>query len=345
MAQKTELPTEKKRKDSAKKGKMLKNKDLVTTVTLLAGCYFIPYGITFVNFISFYTMLLNGNIQLSLNEFLQQMMKIFFHLSFPLIISCCVAGIIATLLQTRFTIATEAIKMNFAAVNPVAGMKKILTLRTLKELAKSLCFLIVFFCTCYSLTQQELKQILTIHNTGIAQLVLSLLTLMVKAVTVFTAWSILVLVADFIAEYFLHFKDLKMDKHEVKQERKESDGNPLVKSARRRAHQELLSGQELAAIRNSAVVMANPTHIAIAVYFNPDIASLPFIAFRATNSKAKAALSYANEIGIPVVHNIPLARRLYRDYSQYSFISLNDDALMEVMDIIIWFRQVETASG
>ena len=134
-----------------------------------------------------------------------------------------------------------------------------------------------------------------------------------------------------------------MDKHEVKQEHKESDGNPQIKSARRRAHQEILSGEEMAAVRNSRVVMANPTHIAIAIYFNPEVASLPFIALRCTNMKAKAAIAYAEEIGVPVVRNIPLARRLYCTYSQYSFISLNDDVLLDVMDILIWLRQVETA--
>lgn len=89
--------------------------------------------------------------------------------------------------------------------------------------------------------------------------------------------------------------------------------------------------------------MANPTHIAMAIYFNPEVASLPFIALRCTNMKAKAAIAYAEKIGVPVVRNIPLTRRLYRTYSQYSFISLNDDVLIDVMDILIWLRQVETA--
>lgn len=89
--------------------------------------------------------------------------------------------------------------------------------------------------------------------------------------------------------------------------------------------------------------MANPTHIAMAIYFNPEVASLPFIALRCTNMKAKAAIAYAEKIGVPVVRNIPLTRRLYRTYSQYSFISLNDDVLIDVMDILIWLRQVEAA--
>lgn len=343
MAQKTELPTEKKRKDSAKKGQTLKSKDLNTTVTLLAGSYYLLYSMDISSFTSFYTTILLNHAQININGFLLQMILIFIQLSFPFLTVCCVSGIVATLLQTRFTIATEAIKLNFKTLNPAEGLKKIFSMRTLKEFVKSLCYLIVFGFTCYSLAQHDLKHALAICHAGIAQLIASLLSLTVKAVTLFTAWSVLVLCADFIIEYFLHFKELKMDKNEVKQERKESDGNPQIKSARRRAHHELLSGEEMASIRNSAVVMANPTHIAIAIYFNPEIAPLPFIALRVSNFKAKAALVYAEKIGIPVVRNVLLTRRLYHAYDQYSFISLNDDALMELIDIIIWLRQVETA--
>ncbi|CCO82233.1 Flagellar biosynthetic protein flhB [Erwinia amylovora Ea266] len=76
-------------------------------------------------------------------------------------------------------------------------------------------------------------------------------------------------------------------------------------------------------------------------FFNPELAPLPFIALRASNFKARAVLVYAEKIGIPVVRNIFLTRRLYKSYVQHSFISLNDDDLMAIMDILIWLRQVE----
>ncbi|AUX72543.1 EscU/YscU/HrcU family type III secretion system export apparatus switch protein [Erwinia pyrifoliae] len=343
MAQKTELPTEKKRKDSAKKGQSLKIKDFITTVTLISGSYFLLYGMDFSSFISYFSKILLNENSVNIDDFMLQMMYIFLQLSFPLIGVCCLSGIIATLFQTRFTIATQALKLNFKALNPVEGIKKIFSMRTVKEFIKSLCYLMVFLFTCYNFITNDLKHALVIHHAGIGQLIVSLLSLTVKAVTIFIAYSLFVLCADFIMEYFLHVKDLKMDKHEVKQEHKESDGNPQIKSARRRAHQELLSGEEMAAVRNSSVVMANPTHIAMAIYFNPQVASLPFIALRASNFKAKAALLYAEEIGIPVVRNVLLTRRLYKSYVQYSFISINDDDLMAVMDILIWLRQVEIA--
>lgn len=343
MAEKTEQPTSKKRKDSSKKGQTFKSKDLITTAILLVGIHFLAYGLNFSDFTHFYAMALMYNTQIGMNDFLVGLMRIFFLLSLPFIAVCALVGLAATLLQTGFSIATEAIKLNFKALNPVEGVKKIFSMRTVKELVKSICYLVVFAVTCYSLIHNDLRLALTLYRADMAGLITCWVSLTLKAVLVFIGWSVFVLIADFIVEYFLHFKDLKMDKHEVKQERKESDGNPQIKSARRRAHQEILSGEEMAAVRNSEVVMANPTHIAMAIYFNPEMAALPFIALRCTNMKAKAAIAYAEKIGVPVVRNIPLTRRLYHSYSQFSFISLNDDVLMDVMDILIWLRQVEVA--
>ncbi|QUG74592.1 EscU/YscU/HrcU family type III secretion system export apparatus switch protein [Erwinia sp. E602] len=343
MAEKTEKPTDKRRNESAKKGQTFKSKDLITTVTLLIGVYFLVNMMSFHDFTEFYTLILLQGADVNMEEFMAVLLRLFFHLALPFIATCCVSGIAMTLLQTRFTIATKALKLNFKALNPVEGFKKIFSVRTIKELVKAILYFIVFVCACNIFIRGDLKVALMAYRMDISELVMTWSALTLKAVFIFISCALIILVADFIVEYFLHFKDLKMDKHEVKQERKESDGNPEIKSARRRAHQEILSGSDMAAIRNSAVVMANPTHIAVAIYFNPEVAALPFISLRVTNMKARAAIAYAEEIGVPVVRYIPLTRKLYHTYREHSFISLEDDLLMDVMDILIWLRQVETA--
>ncbi|AXF77634.1 EscU/YscU/HrcU family type III secretion system export apparatus switch protein [Erwinia tracheiphila] len=341
MAEKTEKPTEKKKRTSAKKGQTFKSKDLITTVMLITGIYFLPELIDFRRFIELYTFISLYDKDMNVNSYMFLLFRIFIAMALPFIVVCCLAGYITTLLQTRFVIATEAIKLNFQALNPVKGFKKIFSMRTVKEFIKSILYLVVFLCTSYLLIRGDLRLALSAYNATLPQMIGIWTGLIIKAVILFIVCSIIVLVIDFIVEYFLHFKDLKMDKHEVKQEYKESDGNPEIKGARRQFHQEILSGENMAAIRNSAVVMANPTHIAVAIYFNPEMASLPFIALRVSNMKAQAAIAYAEKIGVPVVRYVPLARKLYRTYRQYSFISIDDDVLMEVMDVLIWLRQVE----
>lgn len=341
MAEKTEKPTEKKRRDSAKKGQTFRSRDLVATAVLISGIFFLGSGLDFGPLIDLYSAALLYNDKMTVIWYSTQLFLVLLQMCLPFIILCIVVGFATTLLQTKFSIASEALRLNFKALNPIEGFKRIFSLRTAKDFVKSFLYLGVLFGTCYTLVVNELKYILSVYHGTLIQLITYWVSVTIKSILLFILWSLLVLLAEFIVEYFLYIKEMKMDKHEVKQERKELDGNPEIKRARRRAHHEILSSEERTAIRNSEVMMANPTHIAVAIYFNMDVAYFPFISLRCSNMKAQAAIAYAEKKGVPVVRDVKLARRLYSSYTTYSFISINDDALMAVMDILIWLRRVE----
>ncbi|EBZ4888381.1 EscU/YscU/HrcU family type III secretion system export apparatus switch protein [Salmonella enterica subsp. enterica serovar Bredeney] len=344
MAQKTEKPTAKKRKDAAKKGQSFKSKDLVTSIVICTGLIYLSYIFSFDSFVQFYSEVLTVTNIVSIQPkiFLKKILYIFFKMFFPFLLVCAFVGVAIILVQTRFTIASEALKPNFSQLNPVQGLKKIFTIKTLKELVKAICYLFVLFLVGYLLFFDGfLKYILSSASVDINGLIHLWMNVIKKTVFSFIAVSLVVLTMNILVEYFIHFKELKMDKHEVKQEFKENEGNPEIKSARKRVHFDILSGEEKAAIRNSEMVLVNPTHIAIAIYFNPDVAIYPFIALKCSNFKAKAAISYAEEIGVPVVRNIKIARKLYSTYAPHSFITAKDDILIAVIDILIWLRQVE----
>jgi type III secretion protein U len=149
---------------------------------------------------------------------------------------------------------------------------------------------------------------------------------------------------DIGVEYFLYYKDLKMDKQEVKQEMKDSEGNPEVKNRRKEVFMEMLSGETAAAIEQSTFVVANPTHIAIGIYVNEDVTPIPFISVRETNARALAVIRYAESRGVPVVRNVSLARSIYqRCPRRYMFVDHRD--LFEVLKIIDWLKDVEAANG
>ncbi|CAJ0998471.1 Surface presentation of antigens protein SpaS [Sodalis praecaptivus] len=343
MAEKTEKPTEKRRRESAQKGQSFKVKDVTTTVVLVSGIAYLGYGMSFEPFIAFYNnVILNGE-SLSYQAYLISLAMLFMELTLPMVMVCFIAGTFSTLLQTRMVLATKAIKLNFDALNPMKGLKRIFNMRTLKELVKTFCYVGVFAVSVNYFQSHYLSKLLSTYQGNIWQVIRMWSDLAVKLVFIYVGVSLIVLVLDGLCEYFLQFKDMKMEKHEVKQEHKENEGNPEIKSARRNAHFELLSGSEQAAIRSSEMILANPTHIAMGIFFNPDVAMLPFITLRASNMKARAIIAYAEKVGVPVVRSIPLARRLYKNYSVHSFISLNDNDLIEIMRILIWLKQVESA--
>ncbi|WP_265716009.1 EscU/YscU/HrcU family type III secretion system export apparatus switch protein, partial [Providencia rustigianii] len=139
--------------------------------------------------------------------------------------------------------------------------------------------------------------------------------------------------------FFLFIKNLKMEKQEVKKEFKDNEGDPHIKSARKGLHQEILSEEVKSNVRNSTFIMANPTHIAMLIYYDSNIAPLPFLMAKMRGVQAKAIIKYAQQQGVPVVRDIILARQIWRTYKKDSFI--DDQGLQSVMQIITWLIRVE----
>ncbi|WP_175924701.1 EscU/YscU/HrcU family type III secretion system export apparatus switch protein, partial [Burkholderia latens] len=127
---------------------------------------------------------------------------------------------------------------------------------------------------------QKLRELFHSFNAPIASVGHLWVQLTVDLILLFMVCAVPVVLLDALVEYFLHYKNLKMDRHEVKQEHKNNEGNPEIKDRRREVHIELLSGEVKANIRQSDFMLANPTHIAIGIYLNPAIAPLPFVSVR-----------------------------------------------------------------
>jgi FlhB-like protein len=106
------------------------------------------------------------------------------------------------------------------------------------------------------------------------------------------------------------FNRQRMTKHEIKREYRESEGDPAVKAARRRAHQEALTGASLAALKNASVVIVNPTHLAIALKYSEEEDSAPSVVAQGQGEMAKLIVEAARAYGVPIVRDVPVARAL-----------------------------------
>ncbi|EHG6849113.1 hypothetical protein I9E57_005322, partial [Salmonella enterica] len=135
--------------------------------------------------------------------------------------------------------------------------------------------------------------------------------------------------------------DMKMDKEEVKREYKEQEGNPEFKSRRLEMHREILSEQIKSDISNSRLIIVNPTHIAIGIYFKPEISLIPVISFKAANAYALAVRKYAEKVKIPVIRDVKLARRIYATHKCYDYICLEE--LDAIFELLLWLEDVEKA--
>ncbi|HHK8965641.1 TPA: EscU/YscU/HrcU family type III secretion system export apparatus switch protein [Escherichia coli] len=339
MANKTEKPTQKKLKDAAKKGQSFKFKDLTTVVILLVGTFTITSYFSLNDVMQLYRYVIYNGFDVNEGVFFRAALFVFFKVIGFVLFFCIMAAILPTLLQTKFVLATKAIKIDFSVLNPVKGFKKIFGIKTLKELFKSVFLLVVLSATVYLFWLQNRKLVFLQVFSEINGLYVIWGTLFKDLIFFFLGFAIIILVLDFVVEFLLYIKDMMMDKQEIKREFIEQEGHFETKARRRELHFEILSEQTKSDIRSSKMLVMNPTHIAIGIYFNPKIAPAPFISVVETNQCALAAKKYATEVGVPVIRDIRLARKLYKTHSKYSFVDL--EHLDEVLRLIIWLEQVE----
>lgn len=338
---KTEQATPKKKKDAAEKGQSFKSKDLVISCLILMGVQYLVSFSDVEELMSLWRRIIENGFTSDLSEYAKAVFRTSLKLFIPFLLLCIFSSALPTLLQTGFIIAKKALKLNFDAVNPVNGFKKLFSLRTIKDVIKTLLFLVSFAFAVIMFWDKNKVIVFSQVNADYRQILPLWGELFSSLIYLCLCSILIVLVLDALAEFFLHMKDLKMEKQEVKREHKEQDGDPEIKSKRKELHMELLSEQVKSDIKNSKVIIANPTHIAVGVYLNLDVVGIPFISVLETNQRALAVRAYAEKVGVPVVENIKLARRIFKTHKRYSFVSLED--LDEIIEILMWLQQVETA--
>jgi len=340
--EKTEEPTQKKLEDSAEKGQSYKSKDIVAASIIFLGLM----GISTVNLAEIgelFKEFISRGDTINANYVVQRVVTLFLKLVIPFVGICIVATVVPSLIQSKLVLAFEALELKFDSLNPVNGFKKIFSMKTVKEFIKALLYLIIFVCVTYSFFifyQHILLGLVYVQTTAIAKIWLQTFTSLVMLCLLS---FVVIIVIDGLADYYLYLKDLKMDKHEVKQEHKEQEGNAEMKSHRKEMHKELLSAQDKRDIEGSNFVLANPTHIAIGIYANMTITALPFVSFTAKGEKALAIIKYAEKHGTPIVRDILVARQLFKTAKRYSFIPM--EMIEPIFRILIWLEEINSVHG
>lgn len=342
MAEKTEKPTSKKLQDESKKGNSFKYKELLSTTGYMTGIAYLLYVADWSAFSHFYQTVLRNVNHLSLPVYIRMLSDIFFQMVLPLIILCSMSVSFVSLMQTRFAVATEAIKFDLKKIDPIAGFKRIFTKKSLKNLVKALISVIIYLSSGYAfvcLYTGDLFQVITTPFSGVGD---SFLYFTSRYIFISILLLLPLLVIDYIVEYFFFINDMKMEKHEVKQEYKNSEGNQEIKSARKQQHRELLNAETKALIKNSDVVVVNPTHIAVAVYLDPENGVMPLITVKEKGEYALAVRRYAEKHKVPVAVDVRLARTLFRKY--HIFDTIVDDDLDKFLDLLLWLNDAERAA-
>lgn len=231
----------------------------------------------------------------------------------PVLIIGAFASSISTIAQTRGLVSFEALKPKFSRMNPIQGIKKLFSLRGLIELLKSMLKIVILGIVIYQELENQLPLIprlmdMTIVQAGIA--IGSAIMQIVKKVALIMAF---VAAFDYLYQWWEYEKNLRMSKQEIKEEYKQTEGDPQVKGKIREKQNMMARRRMMQNVPNADVVIRNPTHYAVALQYDPEHHRAPVVIAKGQDSLALRIVAVAEEHDIVVTENRPLARGLYEN--------------------------------
>ncbi|MGB9673629.1 MAG: EscU/YscU/HrcU family type III secretion system export apparatus switch protein, partial [Anaerolineales bacterium] len=217
-----------------------------------------------------------------------------------------------TFAQTRFLISTRKMKFDLNRLNPLNGFKKLFSTQGLFEWAKALMKLILIGWVVYAYLRNQIQ-----HLFGLGQLpfkdALSAYTEIAKTLIIRVASAYLILaIADYAYQRWTFMRGLRMSKEEIKEEMKRSEGDPMIKNRIRSQMRRFARMRMMANVPKADVIITNPTHLAIAIRYDPDQMNAPVVLAKGAYLIAERIVATAKEHHIPIIQNIPLAHALYR---------------------------------
>jgi len=316
--EKTEKATPKKRQDERRKGKVAKSQDVNTSILLL---------LTFLVLVIFAQRMLTQALDLYRYFFthfstwelnMDSVPEIFNGAALeaakivgPVMLVAFLAGVISNLLQVGFLFTTEPLKPDLKKIDPIQGAKRIFSMRALIELSKSFLKITLIGLVTFSVIWMFKDDLfMTAFQNPESALAFFWQVLTVMG---FAAIIVLLLLAvlDYLYQRFDYEKNMRMSKQDIKDEYKNMEGDPLIKSKIKERQQQMATKRMMAEVPQADVVITNPTHFAIAIKYDEKKADAPYILAKGMDYTAKKIRETAKEHGVIVVENKPLARSLY----------------------------------
>ncbi len=317
--EKTEQPTHKKLQDSRKKGQVVKSHDLNAAIILLIsvilmsifGEYFFEkiYKFLYMCFTDYGNYPVSkDNIKTVISFYMLQFLSI----TGILFAVVMVMGIIANLLQSGFVFSKEPLKPNLKKLNPFEGFKNLFSKRTVFNLFKTLMKLIFIGIVAFTFIKDNVDRVFSVGGLDVNGLFPFLNDLIFNLVMRVLIVMLVLGIIDFIFQRYDYRKRLRMTKHEVKEEWKQAEGDPQIRSMRKQRQRQLSMNRMMTEVSKATVIVTNPTHLAVALRYNDKIDEIPILVGKGADFVAGKIREVAREFEIPIIENKPLAQVLYK---------------------------------
>ena len=317
--ERTEQPTERRLQEARKKGQVPRSRELNTMLSLMLAAIAL--------------LVLGGNISQNIMKISVEGFSVSRELIFdpsqlpfqfmymasqallalsPFMAVMLVAVFAGPLMMGGWSFSLETISFKFEKLNPIKGLARIFSLKGLVELAKALAKFLLLLGAAILIFFSIDQQLLSLASMNPKAAGVEAVTMLVQVLLILSATTILIVALDVPFELWNHSKQLRMTKQEIRDEMKETDGNPQVKQRIRTMQRQLAESRMMEDVKTADVVITNPTHYAVALQYLDRPGSAPKVVAKGKDLTALRIRSIATEHDIPLFEAPPLARALYR---------------------------------
>ena len=322
--EKTEEPTAKKLEDARKEGQVAKSREIANGLGLLALFLLLKFmvGSIGTRFLESFSMVYNripvicrlnggtspmGDISILLRTVMLRLLIILL----PILLIGFAVAFISDLFQVKWRPTTKPLQPKFSKLNPLNGFKKIFSAQSLVELVKSIAKILLIALVSYSYIKDKGALLYALYDMSMMQAVNLIGETVIDLGIRISAIYMIIAGADFMYQKYKFKNDMKMTKQEVKEEYKNAEGDPEIKGKIKARMREASQRRMMQAIPKADVVITNPTHYAVAIQYDTELAPAPIVVAKGSDYLAQKIKEIARENNIEIVEDKPLARMLY----------------------------------
>lgn len=315
---KTEEATPKKKSEARKKGQIPRSKDVNLAMTLVACTLVIAALGGYVSSDMKYNLIyfLSNNFHQEINiSYLNglSLMVIYRIMKdlIPIVVPIMVIGILSSIAQSGFLFTAEPLKPSLGKLNPLNGLKNMFSKKNFVDLGKNFIVVCILSYIGYDFVKSNYMEIINIGNFYLPSLGAEFKRLLLNIFMKITLVLVVIAALDYFMQRRMFNKEMRMSKQEVKEEFKQMEGDPQIKSKIKQRQREMATRRMMQAVPDATVVITNPTHLAIAIKYQEGNMEAPKVIAKGADNIALRIKEIAKENDIPILENKPLARLMY----------------------------------
>ena len=352
-ADKTEDPTEKRKKDSREKGEIARSKELNTLAIMLAGSIgLLIFGgalardmmdLMRYNFSISRETLLNPD---SMGLFLLHSGKVALIAVQPVLVTLLIAALVGPIALGGWLFAAGSLAPKFSRMNPAAGIKRMFSAKALVELLKALAKFFIILIVALLVLQSDIDDLLRIAHEPLELAVIHSLQVVAWSALWMACGLILIAAVDVPVQLWESHKKLLMTKQEVRDEHKDQEGRPEVKQRIRQLQREMSQRRMMSAIPDADVIITNPTHYAVALKYDPEKGAAPMLLAKGSDFLALKIREIGAKHNILLLESPALARSIYHSTELEQEIPAGLYlAVAQVLAYVYQIRQYQAGRG